>query len=52
MATFTNPGSRADLLLTLARLSFPDAAKFGASLLLPQLPHSTEALDGDISETA
>ncbi len=27
MATFTNPGSRADLLLTLARLSFPDAAR-------------------------
>ncbi len=27
MATFTNPGSRADLLLTLARLSFPDAVR-------------------------
>jgi hypothetical protein len=27
MAMFTNPGSRADLLLTLARLSFPDAAR-------------------------
>ena len=27
MATFTNPGSRVDLLLTLARLSFPDAVR-------------------------
>ncbi len=27
MATFTNPSSRADLLLTLARLSFPDAVR-------------------------
>ena len=29
MATLTNPGSRVDLLLTLARLSFPDAVKRG-----------------------
>ena len=27
MATFTNPGNRVDLLLTLARLSFPDAVR-------------------------
>ena len=38
MATFTNPGSRADLLLTLARLALPDAVRRSKQPLAVAIP--------------